>query len=297
MSMVCGLDLHRQQITFDAMETESGEVWRGRVWQPDRERFRRWLRHDVARTRQRAAGGDGGGGLHRLALRGRGDRRRPGSRRTSPSRPTRRRRGAASIAPRPIGPTPGCCASCCSVASCPSRGSRRRSVLEWRERVRLYKSLVDQRRVWIAADPRRAVPARRRRARGGDPLGRSTRALAGQRRGDLSPAARQRIRVGYAMIDATDAEALPLKAQLQRFGHAPAGLPGAGRRQLRDRRADRGGGVVRARRLSPLLPLRAGGAPHRLGRHRRLLRPAPRRRLPVPAGTADVALGAVRSRA
>ena len=49
MSMVCGLDLHRQQITFDAMDTMSGEVWRGRVWQPDRERFRRWLCRDVAR--------------------------------------------------------------------------------------------------------------------------------------------------------------------------------------------------------------------------------------------------------
>ncbi len=48
MSMVCGLDLHRQQITFDALTLESGEVWRGRVWQPDRERFRRWLVHDVA---------------------------------------------------------------------------------------------------------------------------------------------------------------------------------------------------------------------------------------------------------
>ena len=49
MSMVCGLDLHRQQITFDTLETGSGEVWRGRVWQPDRDRFRRWLCHDVAR--------------------------------------------------------------------------------------------------------------------------------------------------------------------------------------------------------------------------------------------------------
>jgi hypothetical protein len=49
MSMVCGLDLHRQQITFDALETESGEVWRGRMWQPDRERFRRRLVRDVAR--------------------------------------------------------------------------------------------------------------------------------------------------------------------------------------------------------------------------------------------------------
>jgi hypothetical protein len=48
MSMVCALDLHRQQITFDARETETGEVWRGPVWQPDRERFRRWLTRDVA---------------------------------------------------------------------------------------------------------------------------------------------------------------------------------------------------------------------------------------------------------
>ncbi len=34
----------------------------------------------------------------------------------------------------------------------------------------------------------------------------------------LSPAARQRITVGYRMIDATDAEAQPLKKDLQRFG-------------------------------------------------------------------------------
>jgi hypothetical protein len=33
MSMVCGLDLHRGQITFDTLEVESGEVWRGRISQ------------------------------------------------------------------------------------------------------------------------------------------------------------------------------------------------------------------------------------------------------------------------
>ena len=47
MSMVCGLDLHRGQITFDALEVESGEVWRGRIWSPDRARFRRWLREEL----------------------------------------------------------------------------------------------------------------------------------------------------------------------------------------------------------------------------------------------------------
>jgi transposase len=48
MAMVCGLDLHRRQITFDTVEVESGEEWRGRLWQPDGARLRRWLREDVA---------------------------------------------------------------------------------------------------------------------------------------------------------------------------------------------------------------------------------------------------------
>ena len=50
MSMVCGLDLHRGQITFDTVETESGVEWRGRLWRPDRARFRRWL-HDELGSR------------------------------------------------------------------------------------------------------------------------------------------------------------------------------------------------------------------------------------------------------
>ena len=53
MAMVGGVDLHRRQITFDALETTSGEEWRGRIWQPDRARFSSVTRGDVAR---RAAG-------------------------------------------------------------------------------------------------------------------------------------------------------------------------------------------------------------------------------------------------
>ena len=51
----------------------------------------------------------------------------PASKRIWRSRPTRKQRGAASGTPRPTVPTPGCCASCCSPAICPSRGSRRRT--------------------------------------------------------------------------------------------------------------------------------------------------------------------------
>src|SRR5258706_4493739 len=62
MTTVGGLDLHRSQITFELADPESGELWRGRLWQPDRPRVRRWLVEDVA---PRA-----GGGQVRLAVEG-----------------------------------------------------------------------------------------------------------------------------------------------------------------------------------------------------------------------------------
>jgi transposase len=95
-------------------------------------------------------------------------------------------------------------------------------VLEWRERVRLYKSLVDQRKVWIQRIHAElfqhgvAVPEAQIRTP-------STRAWLSGNEMTLTTAARERIAVGYAMIDATDSAAQPLKAQLQRFGmHQPA---------------------------------------------------------------------------
>ncbi|MGH3519995.1 MAG: transposase [Haloechinothrix sp.] len=90
-------------------------------------------------------------------------------------------------------------------------------VLEWRERVRLYVSLVNQRTVWcqrIHAELYQhgvAVPEGAIRTA-------KTRAMLADGSLELSPAGRQRITVGYRMIDATDAEAQPLKHALQRFG-------------------------------------------------------------------------------
>lgn len=216
MAMVGGLDLHRQQITFDVADVESGDVWRGRVWQPDRERFRRWLRNDLTRR--------AGGGPVALAVEGctgwryvveeieaagfeahlaepadtqakRGPKGRAKTDRTDAAL-LRRLLQNGELPASWIPPEP---------------------VLEWRERVRLYLSLVNQRTVWCqrihaelyqhgVAVPEGAVRTPATRAMLADP------AL------QLSAAARQRIRVGYSMIDATDAEALPLKKDLQRFG-------------------------------------------------------------------------------
>ena len=90
-------------------------------------------------------------------------------------------------------------------------------VMEWRERVRLYVSLVNQRTVWcqrVHAELYQhgvAVPE-------GSIRTPKTRAMLAEGSIELSPAGRQRIAVGYRMVDTTDAEALPLKKDLQRFG-------------------------------------------------------------------------------
>ena len=135
-------------------------MWRGRMWQPDRERFRRWLRDDVSR---RADGGpvalavegctgwryvveeiDAAGFEAHLAepadtQAARGRKRRAKTDR-SDARLLRELLAAGRVARESwIPPT---------------------VVLEWRERVRLYKSLVESAHDVGAADPRRAVSAR-----------------------------------------------------------------------------------------------------------------------------------------
>jgi transposase len=216
MSMVCGLDLHRQQITFDAMDSVSGEVWRGRVWQPDRERVRRWLRHDVARRANGepvALAVEGCTGWRYVVeeIEAAGFEAHLAEPADTQAARGRKHRAKTDRSDARL------------LRELLQRGELPESwippavVLEWRERVRLYKSLVDQRRVWIQRIHAElfqhgvAVPE-------GEIRTPSTRASLAGNDVVLTTVARQRIRVGYAMIDATDAEAAPLKEQLTRFG-------------------------------------------------------------------------------
>src|ERR1700761_6158712 len=53
MTIVGGVDIHRKQLTFDYLDTVTGQVVRGQVAPADREHLRGWLarfagRHDVA---------------------------------------------------------------------------------------------------------------------------------------------------------------------------------------------------------------------------------------------------------
>src|SRR3954462_1179970 len=63
MAIVGGLDLHRKQITFDVLDTVSGEVRRGRISPADRQLFRGWLAGLAGRHVELAVEGCTGGGF------------------------------------------------------------------------------------------------------------------------------------------------------------------------------------------------------------------------------------------
>jgi transposase len=216
MSMVCGLDLHRGQITFDCLTVETGEVWRGRIWQPDRARFRRWLTEEVV---PRAHGGpvavavEGCTGWRYVVEEAvaAGFEAHVAEPADTQAKRGRKKRAKTDRADARLQ------RELLQKGELPESWVPPTEVLEWRERTVLYKSLLDQRRVWIQRIHAElfqhgvALPE--------DQIGSAqTRAQLAGGTVELSPAARQRIAAGYRMLDATDAELAPVKKEIERFG-------------------------------------------------------------------------------
>ncbi len=93
MTIVGGVDIHRKQLTFDCLDTVSGQVQRGQVASADRDHLRAWLarfagRGDVAFAMEGCTG---------VRLGDRRGREGPGVR-------APRRRGLREPALRPTGP-------------------------------------------------------------------------------------------------------------------------------------------------------------------------------------------------
>ncbi|MHB1445486.1 MAG: IS110 family transposase [Acidimicrobiales bacterium] len=216
MSMVCGLDLHRGQITFDALEVESGEVWRGRLWQPDRARFRRWLTEELA---PRAKGGpvalavEGCTGWRYVAeeIIAAGFEAHVAEPADTQAARGRKKHAKTDRSDARL------MRDLLQAGDLPESWIPPEAVLEWRERVRLYKTLLDQRRMWIqrihaelfqhgVSLPEAQITST------------ETRNWLASDTVQLSEAARQRIEAGHQIIDATDAVRLPLRADLERFG-------------------------------------------------------------------------------
>ena len=144
MPIVGGLDIHRKQITFDYLDTVTGEVRRGQIAPADRAHVRAWLARFAAagRRRSRWRGAPGGGMSPRSWP-------RPGSPRTSASRPTPLRCAAASGTPRPTRPTPGTCGRCWPREGCPNAGFPPAQILEYRALLETYHDLRTQHTAWV----------------------------------------------------------------------------------------------------------------------------------------------------
>jgi transposase len=213
MAIVGGLDLHRKQITFDVLDTVSGEVRRGRISPADRQLFRGWLAGFAGRHVELAVEGCTGwrfvieecqaaGVVAHLAepaevagLRGR-----------------RRHAKTDRIDARHL-------RDLLLEGRLPECWIPPQLVLETRAKVRLYKDLADQRTGWQqrmhATLYHLGAPAQRGLLSGDrDRLAR----IEG-----LSPAARQAITVALSMIEALDAQIGPLRAELIGFARRQPG--------------------------------------------------------------------------
>ena len=122
MPIVGGLDIHRKQITFDYLDTATGEVRRGQIAPAGTVSIwpRGWRAGSPARTCTSRWRGAPGGGMWRRSW------PRPGSPRMSRGGAPPRC-GAVSGTPRRIRPIPGTCGSCWPTGGCPSAGSRPRT--------------------------------------------------------------------------------------------------------------------------------------------------------------------------
>ena len=292
MPIVGGLDIHRKQITFDYLDTVTGQVRRGQISPADREHLRAWLarfagREDVAFAVEGCAGWRyvaeelAAAGITAHLAEPADTAFARGRKRHAKTDKTDCRHLRMLLAE---GRLPECWIP-------PGR------ILECRALLELYNDLRREHTAWAqrihavlfhqgapalgegALRTEQGVAALRAAAAALPVPGRAAagRHRPGDDRRAGGPAAR-----GAAPAD--------------RCRPAPGRRQGAGRPAVRGRAGHRAGDDLLAGRGGPVLLLPQGGPVRRAGHHRLLLRPQGPARAAVPAGTAGAALGRLRGR-
>jgi transposase len=215
MAIVAGFDVHRNQITFDALDTETGLLSRGRV-DSTRDAVAGWVgrfpdqRVEVA---VEACTGwlfvceslVGAGATPHLAEAAEVKARRGGKRRAKTDRADARHLRELLCEGR-----------------LPEAWLPPAHVVEWRTRTRLRKTLVEERTQWLqrirATLFHHGVPAAEVPTRLLGPAGRGFLEQL-----ELPAAARERIAVALAMIDAIDKQLAPIERRLRRLARRQPG--------------------------------------------------------------------------
>jgi transposase len=213
MRIVCALDVHRRQITYAIVDVRSGEMSRGRIAPATRESVREWLaRFDSLHDVHFALEGTTGWRFVAEEVAHAGHRAHLADPAETAVKRGRKRRAKTDRADCDL------LLRLLSAGELPESWIPPAQILELRTRVRLRKTLIDERTAWQqrlqAQLFHQGVPAGLRpRTRAG------REALASV---ELSPAGRELVALALRMIDRIERELAPLDRALSLYArHQP----------------------------------------------------------------------------
>ena len=207
MQIVGALDVHRRQITFRTLELASGESRRGRISPVSRESLRERLEQFEAAQAEFVLEGTTGWRFVVEEIRRAGHRARLADPAETAARRGRKRRAKTDQSD---------CESQLRLllaGQLPEAWIPPAQILELRTRVRLRKTLIDQRTAWLQR-------LRAQLFHQGIPVGIKPRTLTGRQdlaRLDLSPAGREVVDLCSRMLDQLDQELEPIDHTLAEY--------------------------------------------------------------------------------
>jgi transposase len=213
MGIVVALDVHRNQITFKALERETGELRRGRIAPATRAEVRAWLGQFAGHAVEVAVEGTTGWRFVVEEVERAGHRAHLADPAETAARRGRKRRAKTDDADCDLQ------LRLLLAGELPESWIPPAHILELRTLVRLRRTLIDQRTAW-----QQRIHAQLFHQ--GVPGGLKLRTEAGRealRQAELSPAGRQLVEVGLRMLDAFDLELAPLDRELRAFARRQPG--------------------------------------------------------------------------
>src|SRR6266536_1612254 len=213
MGIVVALDVHRRQITYKALHRETGEVRRGRIAPAARVDVRAWLAQFAGSEVEFALEGTTGWRFVVEEIERAGHRAHLADPAETAAKRGRKRRAKTDSADCDLQLRLLC------AGELPESWIPPAHILELRTRVRMRKTLIDQRTAWQQRLQAQLFHQ-------GAPAGLRLRTRAGREalaRVELSAAGRELVSLALRMIEVLDAELLPLDRALCSFARRQPG--------------------------------------------------------------------------